>query len=73
MKNLNILIFKDTGKGISKENISHIFRKFYSRTKYGTGIGLSFCKMVMESLGGEIKCKSQEGKFTEFRLCFPKC
>lgn len=73
MKNLNVLVFKDTGKGISKESINHIFQKFYSRTKYGTGIGLSFCKMVMEALGGEIRCKSQEGKFTEFRLYFPKC
>lgn len=73
IRRFNVLVFKDTGKGISKDNINHIFQKFYSRTKYGTGVGLSFCKMVIESLGGQIKCKSQEGKFTEFRLYFPKC
>lgn len=67
----NILRFKDTGKGISKNIIGNIFRKFYSKTQHGTGIGLSFCKLVMDIFGGLIECKSQEGKFTEFTLHFP--
>ena len=71
-KNFNILSFKDTSKGIDKKLLNNIFKKFYSKTKYGTGIGLSFCKLVMDFFGGSISCKSQEGVFTEFILSFPK-
>ncbi|MGN6671306.1 MAG: sensor histidine kinase [Candidatus Nucleicultricaceae bacterium] len=65
------LFFKDTGAGIAPDILPHIFDKFYSRTKYGTGIGLAFCKSVMKSLGGDINCKSQYGEYTEFILTFP--
>ena len=68
---LNILSFKDTGAGIAPEILPHIFEKFYSRTKYGTGIGLAFCKSVMKGLGGDITCTSQYGEYTEFILTFP--
>lgn len=67
----NILSFKDTGPGISADILPHIFDRFFSRTAHGTGIGLSFCKMVMEGLGGCITCHSVPGEFTEFRLIFP--
>ncbi|MGN6670684.1 MAG: sensor histidine kinase, partial [Candidatus Nucleicultricaceae bacterium] len=49
---INTLSFKDTGTGIAPDILPHIFDKFYSRTKYGTGIGLAFCKSVMKNLGG---------------------
>lgn len=67
----HILSFKDTGAGIAPDILPHIFDKFYSRTKYGTGIGLAFCKSVMKSLGGDITCQSQLGEYTEFILIFP--
>jgi signal transduction histidine kinase len=67
----NILSFKDTGPGIAQEILPYIFDRFFSRTRNGTGIGLAFCKMVMVSLGGEIRCHSVKGEFTEFRLFFP--
>lgn len=67
----HILSFKDTGAGIAPDILPHIFDKFYSRTKYGTGIGLAFCKAVMEGVGGDIICKSQYGAYTEFILNFP--
>jgi two-component system CAI-1 autoinducer sensor kinase/phosphatase CqsS len=70
-KNENILHFKDTGKGIAKEVLPHIFDRFYSKTEGGTGIGLSFCKMAMEWMGGDITCQSIEGEYTEFVLHFP--
>lgn len=70
-KKFNYLHFKDTGKGISKEVVPHIFDQFYSKTHNGTGIGLFFCKMVMKGLGGDIICQSEEGKFAEFILSFP--
>lgn len=68
---MNTLSFKDTGTGIAPEVLPYIFDKFYSRTKYGTGIGLDFCKSVMKSLGGDITCTSQYAEYTEFILTFP--
>lgn len=69
----NILHFKDTGLGIPKKYLPHIFDRFFSRnTHQGTGVGLAFCKMVMESSGGSITCDSIEGEYTHFQLKFPK-
>jgi signal transduction histidine kinase len=67
----HFLSFKDTGAGIEPRILSRIFDKFYSRTKYGAGIGLAFCKAVMKGLGGDITCTSQYGEYTEFILIFP--
>ena len=67
----NMMCFRDTGKGISKEILPHVFDRFYSKTEGGIGIGLSFCKMAMEWMGGRITCESIENDFTEFVLHFP--
>ncbi|MFU8817234.1 MAG: sensor histidine kinase, partial [Pseudomonadales bacterium] len=70
----NVITVTDTGTGIPASLQHLIFDRFFStiRTGQGAGIGLSFCKMVMESIGGEIQCESEEGKYTTFRLIFPK-
>ncbi len=68
----NILIFRDTAKGIPEKDLSCIFERFFSKTLHGTGIGLAFCKQVMHSFGGRISCHSIEGEFAEFVLRFPK-
>ncbi len=68
----NKLYCKDYGKGIEKKIIKKIFNKFFTHSKSGTGIGLSFCKLVMEDMGGSIKCKSIVGEYTNFILAFPK-
>lgn len=69
--NKGIVRFRDTGLGISSDHLPHIFERLYSQTKYGTGIGLAFCKMVMNHLQGDIKCSSELGHYTEFQLIFP--
>ncbi|HXW85714.1 MAG TPA: ATP-binding protein [Candidatus Bathyarchaeia archaeon] len=69
----NKLHFKDTGQGIPKQTLPKIFERFFTEgTHRGTGVGLSFCKMVMEGLGGKIECRSEFNKYTEFVLYFPK-
>ena len=68
----NKLYLKDYGKGIEKEIIKKIFDKFFTQSRSGTGIGLSFCKLIMEDIGGSIKCESIVGKYTNFILNFPK-
>jgi two-component system aerobic respiration control sensor histidine kinase ArcB len=67
----NKLYFKDSGTGISSAALPHVFDKFYSNTHYGAGVGLTFCKWVMENLGGSITCESVEGSYTLFILSFP--
>lgn len=69
--NEGILEFKDTGLGISAKHLPHIFEKLYSQTKYGAGIGLAFCQMVMHTLKGDITCSSIKEDYTEFQLTFP--
>lgn len=68
----NELHFKDSGKGIDKKTLPLIFDRYFSKTYHGTGIGLTFCKMVMHGFSGDIICRSKEGEFTEFVLYFPK-
>lgn len=70
----NKLIFKDTATGIPKYFLSKVFQLFTSQmaSQGGTGIGLAFCKMIMESYGGNITCDSIEGEYTAFTLKFPR-
>ena len=65
------LIFKDTGLGISPDNLRHIFDRFYTKTLHGTGIGLAFCKATIEGFGGDITCTSKEGEHTTFTITLP--
>lgn len=70
----NCLIFKDTASGVPEEYLPKIFDKFETTDDVhsGTGLGLAFCRLVMESFGGRIECRSELGQFTEFILFFPK-
>jgi two-component system aerobic respiration control sensor histidine kinase ArcB len=70
----NHALFKDNATGIPKEDLPALFNNFESKTisHGGTGLGLSFCKMVMQSYGGDITCDSVEGEYTEFTLKFPR-
>jgi len=69
----NEILVSDTGAGIPPMIEKQIFERFYTTTQtgQGAGIGLSFCKMVMESIGGGIRCESVEGDHTTFTLTFP--
>ncbi|TDT46872.1 two component regulator with propeller domain [Maribacter spongiicola] len=68
---------KDNGMGISKDDLPHIFNRFYQadasiiRSSEGTGIGLSLTKNFIELMGGNITVKSELGKGTEFTVYLP--
>ena len=68
----NIVYFTDYGTGINKKIINKIFDKFYTNSRNGTGLGLSYCKLIMSHINGSIKCESKEGEYTKFILKFPK-
>ncbi len=68
----NYLYFKDYGPGIEKDKLELIFESFFtSGKKDGTGLGLPFCRRIMRAFDGEIICKSELGKGTEFEMKFP--
>ncbi len=65
----------DQGIGIKKEDLPHIFEKFYrskdSRVKEGFGIGLALCKHFVELHKGTISVESKYGKGSEFIVSLP--
>ena len=66
----------DTGSGIPHDKLPFIFEPFYrvkgkEEKHRGSGLGLTFCKKIMESHGGEIWATSKEGEGTTFVLKFP--
>jgi signal transduction histidine kinase len=63
--------FKDTGIGMSKEILEHIFSPFFTTKAQGMGMGLPISKKFVESNGGFIEVKSEEGKGTKFTIKFP--
>jgi len=61
----------DTGHGISEIELRSVFRPFYSTKPDGTGLGLPFCRRVVEEHGGEIRAKSELGKGSVFSVTLP--
>jgi signal transduction histidine kinase len=66
--------FKDTGVGISENDLPHIFERFYrcdrSRSQGGVGLGLSLVKAYTESLNGTIDVESTLNQGSRFALRF---
>jgi len=76
----NMVIFdiKDTGYGMSEEDLSHIFDKFYRSSnpqiveQQGTGLGLAITSEIIGLHEGEIKVQSELGNGTHFTIKIPK-
>ena len=68
----------DTGAGLSPEDASRVFDKFYrSRSakkmkSKGSGLGLTIAKNIVEAHGGEIWVKSEKGKGSTFSFTIPE-
>lgn len=69
------LFFSDTGIGISQEDLTRIFDRFYrcdrSRSNPGTGLGLSLARAIAHAHGGEISAASQLGGGSTFTVTLP--
>jgi signal transduction histidine kinase len=65
------IIIADQGKGIPPENLSNIFRPFFTTKGHGTGLGLSLSRRIVEAHGGEIRVRSEVGKGTQFEVRLP--
>lgn len=73
-----ILSVRDTGIGIPKEHISHLFERFYrvdearNKSTGGTGLGLAIAKQIINVHSAQISVTSEIDKGTEFLIFFPK-
>ena len=65
----------DNGIGMAKQDLPHIFERFWradkSRNSRGLGLGLSLAKLIVELHGGQIKVKSEPGRGSTFYVVLP--
>ncbi len=73
------LVVKDTGQGMSVDDLKNIFNRFYQESKdatrtqhtEGSGIGLAYSKKLVELHHGEISVQSEQGKGASFIILLP--
>lgn len=71
------IMVQDTGIGISKEDISKLFKPFSQANSQiemlygGTGLGLSICNRLVQHLGGKIELESEQNKGSKFHIFLP--
>ncbi len=62
----------DTGVGITRENLVHIFDPYFTTRPSGTGLGLAIVHKIVESHGGQVQVESEVGKGTRVSIMLPK-
>lgn len=69
---INVYV-KDTGIGIDKDKVNHVFDRFVKLNSFaqGTGLGLAICRMIVEKVGGDIGVTSELGKGSTFYFTIP--
>ncbi len=73
-----LVIIRDTGIGMAKEELAHIFEAFYrierSRSRHygGAGLGLAITALILEGHGGTITAESTPGEGSSFTITLPR-
>jgi signal transduction histidine kinase len=62
---------KDTGTGITPENMARIFEPLFTTKSKGIGLGLAVSRKLAEANGGRIEVKSELGRGSTFTLFLP--
>src|SRR5256712_7560721 len=66
-----IVSFRDTGGGISPENLGHVFEPYFTTKPAGTGLGLLIVRRIVREHGGELSIESSEGKGLTLTIRLP--
>jgi len=66
-----LVAFRDSGPGLTAEQIAHIFEPFYTTKPDGTGLGLAVSYGIIEQHGGTIEVSSQPGQGATFIVRLP--
>ena len=73
-KGETVISIRNTGEGVSTEELGKIFERFYKVDKSrsydikSAGLGLYLCKTIVEMHGGKIFAESVEGEYTQFTI-----
>ena len=65
------IAISDTGAGINKEDLVHVFDPYFTTKQSGTGLGLAIVHKIIESHKGEVKVESEGGKGTKVTIILP--
>jgi signal transduction histidine kinase len=63
---------RDSGKGISPEQLGRLFDPFYTTKSDGMGMGLSICRSIIESHGGSIWAAANHPQGAAFHFTIPR-
>ncbi|WP_338554826.1 ATP-binding protein [Paenibacillus sp. KS-LC4] len=70
LENKVLLRIRDNGVGIPADQMSQLFKPFYTTKSKGTGLGLPLCLSIAERHNGKLEVESEEGEGTTFILTF---
>jgi len=62
---------EDNGSGIDEEDMPHIFNPFFTQKRYGTGLGMTQVKKLVDLHGGTIEIESRKGVGTKITVAIP--
>ncbi|MBT8489562.1 MAG: hypothetical protein KJN62_00795, partial [Deltaproteobacteria bacterium] len=65
------VVVEDNGCGIDADDMPHLFNPFFTRKKYGTGLGLTQIKKILDQHEGTIEIVSKPGEGTKVTVSFP--
>jgi signal transduction histidine kinase len=66
------IVVRDTGTGMTAEQLPHIFEPYFTTRRTGSGLGLAISRNIVEGLGGTIAVESTPGQGTEVRIDLPR-
>jgi len=65
------VVISDTGAGIKKEDLVHVFDPYFTTKQSGTGLGLAIVHRIIEAHKGEVRVESEPGKGTTVTILLP--
>jgi signal transduction histidine kinase len=66
-----VILFQDTGPGISPGQLEQLFTPFFTTKAEGTGLGLSICKSIIKAYDGDIEVRNLPDRGAEFKVTLP--